>query len=84
VVLEREIGVYSCAVYNGVNAAKVGDGKGDYFSGRGDDVMDLGLPNKYDYFVVNINIVMNIAEVKMSRYLITIVIFGVIKVLLHN
>ena len=39
---------------------------------------------EYDYFVVNMNIVINIAEVKMSRYLITIVIFGVIKVLLHD
>jgi hypothetical protein len=33
---------------------------------------------KYDYFVVNINIVINIAEVKMSRYLITMVIVGTI------
>lgn len=38
-VLEGEIGVNCCAVYNGVDAAKVGNGKGDYFSGRRDDVV---------------------------------------------
>jgi len=39
---------------------------------------------EYDYFVMNMNKFINMAEVKMSRYLLIIVIFGVIKVLLHN
>jgi len=33
---------------------------------------------------MNMNIFINMAELKMSRYLLPIVIFGVIKVLLHD